>query len=269
MVRSFLWTAVATLGLSLPAAAPAALPAAPVSIEHARLLGATHLDGQLFHVQGVEVDGDNVLVTSADRKHHRGYIHEFDRTTGKFLRRLELTDGLRFHPGGISIAGRSIWIPVSEPRARSSAVLVEIDADTFAIRRRIAVADHLGCVAATSQRLIAGNWNSEKLYVFDLASESAPQAHANPTLTRYQDMKFVGGELVASGQLGGHKGAIDWIDPASMKLVRSLHAGTLGRPWPFSHPRAYTAEGMALQGRQLYLLPEDGPSRLFHFELDN
>jgi len=29
----------------------------------------------------------------------------------------------------------------------------------------------------------------------------------------------------------------------------------------------YTAEGMAIQGQNLYLLPENGPSRLFHFLL--
>jgi hypothetical protein len=32
--------------------------------------------------------------------------------------------------------------------------------------------------------------------------------------------------------------------------------------------RVYTAEAMALEGNDLYLLPEDGPSRLFHFVLE-
>lgn len=270
MIRKCLFKAAITLGLCVPGAAFAAIPR-PFdgrSIEHAHKIGSIHLDGQLFHVQGVEIDGGNVLVTSADLKHRRGYIDEFDRFSGKFVRRLELTDGIRFHPGGISISGRSIWIPISEPRPHSTSVLVEIDADTFAVRRRIAVADHLGCVAASDRQLIAGNWNSTMFYIFDLNSAGLPRTHSNPTLTRYQDIKFVGNELIASGQLGRHRGTIDWIDPASMRLIKSLRAGTLGRDWPFSHARAYTAEGMALQGRDLYLVPEDGPSRLFHFELD-
>lgn len=94
------------------------------------------LTGELFHVQGMELDGLNVWVTSVDLKNHKGYIHEFDLATGSFLRRLELTDGVRYHPVGISIHGRSIWVPVAEPRRNSSAVLDEIDADSLQTRRK-------------------------------------------------------------------------------------------------------------------------------------
>src|SRR5438309_4204734 len=118
------------------------------AIEHAQLIGALNLSGELFHVQGVELEREHIWVTSVDLQNHKGYIHEFDRATGRFERRLELTDGLRYHPGGISISGRSIWVPVAEMTPNSSTVLVEIDADTLQIRRRISVADHLGCVAA-------------------------------------------------------------------------------------------------------------------------
>ena len=56
-------------------------------------------------------------------------------------------------------------------------------------------------------------------------------------------------------------GAIDWIDWPSMKLVRTARTGLTDRARP------YTGEGMALKGRDLFLVPEDGPSRLFHFRL--
>lgn len=47
-----------------------------------------------------------------------------------------------------------------------------------------------------------------------------------------------------------------------MKPVRSLASGTTDRG------RLYSAEGMTLKGNDLYLLPEDGPTRVFHFVID-
>ena len=252
-----------------PAAAGAAAPhGKTLAIEHARFMGALRLDGQLFHVQGVVVEGDHIWVTSVDKKNHKGYLHEFERTSGKFLRRLELTDGARYHPGGISISGRSIWVPVSEMKRNSSAVLNEIDADTLQIRRRIAVADHLGCVAASPTTLIAGNWDSRQFYVFDLVDGAPVRKLANPSLTRFQDMKLVDGQLVAGGQLGKHGGSIDWIDWPNMTVTRSLHSGAMRRTKFLGKVKTYTAEGMTLDGRELYLVPQDGPSRMYHFRLD-
>jgi len=237
-------------------------------IEQAKLLDVQPLDGQVFHVQGVDLDETHIWVTSMDRRARRGFLHEFDRATGKLLRRVELTDGVRFHPGGMSISGNSIWIPVAELRPNSTTVVQEIDTSSLTVRRRIAVPDHLGCVAASNAQLVAGNWNSRLLYVFDLARGGPPQVTANPSAIRYQDMKIVDGQLVASGSRTRYAGGVEWLELASLKVVRSLHAGPTGRVYPFSRARPYTAEGMTLSGRDLYLLPEDGRSRLFHFRLE-
>jgi hypothetical protein len=56
-------------------------------------------------------------------------------------------------------------------------------------------------------------------------------------------------------------GTIDWIDLPSMKLSQTVRTGVTDRARP------YTGEGMALKGRDLFLVPEDGPSRVFHFRL--
>lgn len=229
-------------------------------VEGARLAGVQSLHGTLYHVQGVDLDRDHIWISSVDAKSRRGYLHQFDRATGTLERQIELTDGPRFHPGGISIEGNSIWVPVAEYRPHSSAVLEEIDKRTLAVKRRISVADHLGCVAATGHSLIAGNWGSRQLYVFD-AHGKLVRIIDNPSLNQYQDMKFVDGRLVASGTLSKDSGSIDWYAWPSMKLLRSLRSGHTSRG------RAFTAEGMAFKGSDLYLLPEDGPSRLFHFVL--
>ncbi|MEJ5978743.1 DUF6454 family protein [Novosphingobium sp. PS1R-30] len=237
-------------------------------IEHASLQGALQLDGEVFHVQGLALDSRRIWVTSVDQTSRKGYLHLFDRTTGKVLHRVELTDGVRYHPGGISLSGRSIWVPVAEMRPDSSAVLIEIDADSLKVRRRIRVADHLGCVAATGRTLVAGNWDSRLLYVIDLDDPGRMRTVPNPSPTHHQDMKFVDGQLVAAGSLGWWSGTVDWIDWPSMELRRSLRAGAVGPVRPFGRGGPYTGEGMAIEGRDLYVVPEDGPSRLFHFRLD-
>lgn len=251
---------ISLLLLSLTAAAAQQLSVAPV--EHARLLGALALEGEVFHVQGVDLDNRRIWVTSVDRAQRRGYLHEFDRATGRLLRRVELTDGARYHPGGISLHGDAIWVPVAEMTPNSSAVIEEIDTATLRIRRRIPVTDHLGCVAVSDSMLIAGNWDSRLLYVFDRRDGDRVRIVPNPSATPFQDIKLIGGQLVGGGPLTLWSGTIDWIDLASMTPVRSLRAGATDRAAP------YSGEGMTLKGRDLYLISEDGPSRLFHFRLD-
>lgn len=238
------------------------------AIEHAAPRGALRLDGELFHVQGLEVRGRHIWATSVDLDRRKAYVHQFDRATGRLLRRLELTDGARYHPGGISVSGGSIWVPVAEMKPDSSAVLVEIDAETLTVRRRIAVADHLGCVAAAGQVLVAGNWDSRLFYVFDLDRGGQPRQVPNPSATHYQDIKFVAGQLVAGGSRTLWSGTVDWIDWPSMKVARSLRTGPVGMARPLGRGGAYSGEGMAVEGRDLYFLAEDGASRVHHFRLD-
>lgn len=270
MIRKTMRSSLTMLFLAVTSLSMAAAPDQfNGGIEHARLIGTLKLDGELFHVQGLELERRRIWVTSVDEANRKGYLHAFDRRTGKLLRRLELTEGARYHPGGISISGRSIWVPVAEYRPNSSAILIEIDADSLAVRRKIEVADHLGFVAASGDTLVAGNWDSRSLYIFDLEKNAPVRTVPNPSATRYQDMKFVDGQLVAGGALTLWSGAVDWIDWPSLKVTRTLRAGAIGPIRPVGRGGPYTGEGMAIEGRDLYVVPEDGPSRMFHFRLDD
>jgi len=235
---------------------------AGTGIENATLKETHNLDGDLHHVQGLSLDRDHFWVTSVDASGHKGYLDQFNRATAKFERRIDVTDGPRFHPGGFSIRGDFIWVPVAEYKPHSSAVLEQIDKGTLAIKRKIPIADHIGCLAVTDDNLIAGNWDTRQLYVLDLSGKQL-RIVDNPGANHYQDMKFVSGMLVASGVFNRAGGAIDWFTWPSMKLIRRLRSGLT------DHGVPYTQEAMALQGNDLYLVPEDGPSRLFHFVLSN
>src|SRR5205807_6571985 len=111
-------------------------------------------------------------------------------------------------------------------------------------------------IAATPEYLIGGNWDSKEFYLWDRKGQLIRRV-ASETANAYQDMKFESQQIVASGLLRDHSGAIDWLDYQSLRLIRRVKAGRTDRGVPF------TREGMAIRGKQLLLLPEDRRSRPF------
>lgn len=223
------------------------------------------LDAPLDHVQGLEV-GDGVLwVTEVRRQSKTGALHEFALDSGKLLRSVDLTFGARYHPGGLIAREDLLWTPVAEYKPSSSAWVVAVDKKTLKVRRQIEVgSDHIGALVEAGRRLWGANWDARQ-FVNIASSKKTP----NPNATRYQDMKFDGTHIVASGLLDGG-GAVDWLDPVSFALVKRLTVGKTDRGVVLTH------EGMAIRDGLLYLLPEDGPvspqgagrkSRLFIFRL--
>jgi hypothetical protein len=226
--------------------------AAPVRV--LELKGATH------HVQGIDLDARRLWVTSVDTEARKGYLHEFALPGGTLARAVDVSDGVRFHPGGIAADASSIWLPVAEYRRASTSVIQRRDKRTLEVESQFAVNDHIGCIAVTGDELIGGNWDSREFYVWDRGGKLLREI-ANPTDNAYQDLKFDGQRLVASGLLPDHTGAIDWLEWPALRLVRRVKMGKTSRGAPF------TREGMALRGGELLLVPEDGPSRVFFFKM--
>lgn len=83
------------------------------TIESAHLLGELALKDQVFHVQGLEIDATRIWATSVDQANCRGYLHEFDRASGRMLRHCfnqdtlteELRDRYREHTVDFVMAG--------------------------------------------------------------------------------------------------------------------------------------------------------------------
>lgn len=236
------------------------LNAQPATLDELERMRVIELKGQLHHVQGIDLDDRFLWVTSVDSKTRKGFLHEFLLSTGELTRSVEVQDGIRFHPGGIAADRTSIWIPVAEYRRESSALIQRRNKKTLAVEFQFEVPDHIGCVAVNSDVLVGGNWDSRDLYVWDRRGRLLRKV-ANPTGNGFQDLKLAGGTLVGGGLLPGRTGAIDWLDYPSLRPVRRLTVGNTDRGEP------YTREGMAIRGGRLYLLPEDGPSRLFVYPL--
>jgi outer membrane protein assembly factor BamB len=224
------------------------------------LLGVVLVEGPSHHVQGIDVEGGILWVTSVDRTTRTGFLTRYDVSSGRRLVSVEIHDGARFHPGGLQIDGDSVWVPVAEYRRDSSTWIERRDKVTLALLARFEVADHIGCVAVADGVIWGGNWDSRHLYRWRLDGTLIDK-RTNPTGSKYQDIKIVDGLLVASGLGGPDKGAIDWVDPTTLAVTRRIVTGATDRGVP------YTNEGMTVRGESLYLLPEDDPSRLFHYRL--
>jgi len=225
-----------------------------------KLVRELPLAGETHHVQGIEFDERRLWVTSVDRASRKGYLMEFDLSTGARLRTMEVSRGERFHPGGIGGDGEWLWVPVAEYRRASSASIQKRSRRTLEVESEFEVTDHIGCAAAVPEGVIGANWDSRKFYVWDRSGRLLRTAD-NATGNAYQDLKFAGGQLVGGGLLADRTGAIDWLEYPSLRLARRVKAGKTSRA------TVYTQEGMAIRGDRLLLLPEDSPSRLFEFRL--
>jgi hypothetical protein len=218
------------------------------------------LKGQTHHVQGIDLDAARLWVTSVDKDAKKGYLQEFALPSGELRRTVEVGTGVRFHPGGMARDGESLWLPVAEYRRESSAIIQRRNSNTLELEMQYEVADHIGCVAAGPDFLVGGNWDSRLFYVWDKKGKLLRKV-VNPTGNGYQDLKFVDGKLVGGGLLPGKVGAVDWLEWPSLRLEKRIQAGKTDRGVP------YTNEGMAVRGNRVFLLPEDGPSRLFEFHV--
>lgn len=220
------------------------------------ILETITLQGPLHHVQGIDVEGDTLWVSSVNKAARKGYLFRIQRHTGRILVQVEVQDGERYHPGGLSLDGDTLWLPVAEYRRTSSAVIQRRDKRTLRLLSQFPVNDHIGCVAAGGGRLFGGNWDSREIYEWDRNGTMLAK-RPSETGTTYQDLKFVEGLLVGGGKRGATRGAIDWLDPASLTVKRRMEVETTNRGTVF------TNEGMAIREGRIFLLPEDDPSRLF------
>jgi len=255
--RAFL----AVLGFSgVAPARPWAAARQPVTVRSGTLGAAVRtvtLNAVLDHPQGITAtaDGATWLVTSVLRKEQKGLLASFRASDGSLLQRVEVQDGPRYHPGGLGRAGDAVWLPVAEYRRASTSVVQSRDVKTLALRSSFPVADHIGAVAVTSNAVIGCNWDARVFYEWTFeGTQSRVVEHDGSA--RYQDLQWTGDALLAGGLLGD-QGVIDLLEWPTLDLRERIVVGRTDRKV------ALTNEGLAVSGRELLLMPEDDPSRVF------
>ncbi len=198
------------------------------------------------------------------------------------------------HPGGMQSDGSRLWIPVaaSKPKSRTLIRAFRV-ADMVAGRPlksefEFPVADHIGALAvAMDLALIFGaNWDTEKVYVWDLQGHLKQMLEGAAIVQRglgtivnsnnlagvaVQDWKAVGARLYASGPQRSAGSASSL--PKSRWLVYSnfLHPDFQRSTviLPLQERTELAREAMAAADGAVYFLPEDlGTSnRLFRVPL--
>ncbi len=213
----------------------------------------------LHHVQGIDTEGNFLWISSVDAKAGKGFLSKVDTPSGRLLAQVEVQQGKRIHPGGITLDGDSIWIPVAEYDRDGPTTIERRNKNTLALESSFEVDDHIGCIAASKTFLIGGSWSSRTLYQWTKSGQQLLKA-PNPITTSWQDLKMDGGLLMGSGQITRQQGAVEWVSIPDFQPVRRILTSATDRNLSYAH------EGMTYRNGKLYFLPEDFPSRLFVFE---
>jgi hypothetical protein len=200
----------------------------------------------------------------------RGFLIEIDPNDGVGTEkaRLELSDGMVYHPGGLATDGDALYVPVSEYRPDSSSHIYKVDLETFElVGDPVEFPDHLGALAVDPerQRIFGMSWAARKIYVWDY-EWNLLYMNLNPIdNVAYQDIDFVGGNTLACGGFGtfelGDKqvpiGSLDLIDATTWLPYHRIMITT---KTPTGRLLVFNAFSHKLEYPDLFLVfvPDDG-----------
>jgi len=199
----------------------------------------------------------------------KGYLIEVGREDriGVELDRLELSDGMVYHPGGLASDGEHLFVPVSEYRPGSSCHIYKVDIETFrVVGDPVEFPDHVGALSMDRERrrFYGMSWASKRIYVWD-HDWNLIYANQNPIENvAYQDIDFLGGNTLACAgvahlELGSETvqiGGIDLIDANTwlpyhrIMITNRTHTGRLLTFNAFAHRSDYP-------NLQLLFVPDD------------
>ena len=231
----------------------------PDTLDKLPLVRTDQLPFDAHHVQGLIVTNRAYLISSVDTKQHRAWVFRVDRKTMRKVAEADLTNGPMYHPGGMDADGNTLWVPVAEYHRNGPSVIQQLDIRSLKLLYEFSTDDHIGAVAKHNGVLYGANWDARHIYAWTPKGQQLFKT-VNRIRGRYQDLDGRGPRLLAGGILN-KKGVIDWIDPKSMTLEKRI---TTGRT---PDGALYTREGISLWRNQLYLMPEDGRSKIYVFQL--
>lgn len=136
---------------------------APARLEDLERLEVVQLRAPLDHVQGIDVEGDSLWVSSVGRAAHKGFLHLFALPSGRLRAQVSVERGVRYHLGGIALDGDSIWVSVAEYVSNGTSLIQRRNKRSLSLETEFEVADHIGCIAA-GEDLIGGNWDTRIFY---------------------------------------------------------------------------------------------------------
>jgi len=171
--------------------------------------------GDVGHPQGLCRWGDDWLVLTVHPGSGTGELLVV-AAEGEVVRRVDVTDGERFHPGGFAIdptgVGAAVgspgcWIAVAEYRPRSTTTVMRLDAELTTLES-FPFDDHLGAICPLGDgTLFAVSWASRRWYRLDTAGHILEQRTTPSRWVDLQDIVHgsmgIDGERVVATGVGG------------------------------------------------------------------
>lgn len=211
------------------------------------LVEEIHLDFPTHHPQGMAFARGLTFLSSVEileaprpaadpalRTPGRGSGHVFVLGAGGDLTRdIPLGEGTVYHPGGIDFDGDHVWVSVAEYRAGSRSIIYTIDPDTFEVRERFRVDDHIGWILRDPglDLVFGGSWGSRQLFTWDTEGRLVDQWENPGQFVDYQDAQLLGpGLLLCSGiyllpQANGgvlELGGLALVEPLQQRIRRDV-----------------------------------------------
>ncbi len=185
-------------------------------------------------------------------------------TEGEVLRRVDVTDGERFHPGGFTMDSATVgspgcWIAVAEYRPRSTTTVMRLDAELATVES-FPFDDHLGAICAlTDGTLFAVSWASRRWYRLDAAGRILEQRNTPSRWVDLQDIAHVtmgidGEQVVATG-VGGLQAPTGPVQLGGLVVI-DVDALTIEHDTPVA---AWMPSGRHVGGRHPRGLSPNGP----------
>jgi hypothetical protein len=259
---------------------------------------------QTFHTQGLVKIGDTFFVSAVevlestvrngeatdslydftiDRSAGagRGWLFKFN-VAGQLLGKVELTDGSKYHPGGIDFDGKSLWVPVAEYRPNSNSNVYRVDPKTLEAERVFSADDHIGGIVRNVHNgtLHGVSWGSRRFYTWELSEKgrrtkvTSSDWVPNPQFyIDYQDCHYQGVEFMLCGGVGGYSsprgniafGGLDLVDLRRNRLEHQVPVNL------FIDEGAGATGSLALTHNAFWLEPSGNGSMRAYFmaESDN
>ena len=267
-----------------------------------RQVAAIPLRFRTFHPQGLVKVGTDFFLSSVEVREQPkasagpgggrtpgagvGHLFRFG-ADGALRADLHLGEGAAYHPGGIDFDGRSIWVPVSEYRPDSRAIVYRVDPIAMTAAEAFRFDDHVGALAFDRSRgeLRGLSWGSRRLYRWRLR-ERAPGAAGwsratTPTTPNrfgyidYQDCHYVGdgrmlcGGLADSGvEARGERteiGGLELVDLGDDRPVWQAPVALRSPGGRLMTQNPVWVEATAT-GLRAYFIPDDDASTLYVYE---
>jgi len=242
-----------------------------------------------FHAQGMAIVNGEFFVSSVEvidraKGLGRGHIFKVD-AQGNLRAQVELTDGPRYHPGGIDFDGSRLWVPVAEYRPDSSSVIYTLDPKTLTPREMLRVSDHIGAVTydPDSGTVVAASWGSRRFYHWQRADAgeeirigdaTAPAALNQAHYIDLQDGQWLPGtSLMLCGGLRNYRGprgnfALGGLELIDMKTLSAVHQVPVPLWEPGGRPMTQNAFAVEAtdEGLRFCFLPADGRATIYVYE---